>query len=491
MSLRTLLRLGLDEGICPLCGGGATYRVWDEIEPQELAPKLHGNVEWKKAHGVTSPIDLGPGQRMPGFSKDRPKTPAPQSHVRCETCDSLLPPSFYAKSTHTFSLTVTGYPSSGKSTWLKYAFEHSSFGVFAEAGKVGIEKYPYAEPFQVEGSNSRTNIPFLLSGREVELAYGRERRKVLVRILDVMGERFHQDREAAIPRSTRDILRRHLVQGRRGALLVLDQLKGTGAPAVSLDDVAAAALLGKIGQAFADVHQAVASELDRQNRTGSSLWSGVVWTHLDKATWNDEGSVWLSTALKGGAPPSLVALGALSLPGDDDYQVWQAAARSLTPIDIWKVASAVWRQAFRNRDDYEERRAAFAAGDDPHPGLLPWEEVAAAPASKAALEALVALLFRVQVAYRYLVPPGVPLLDFSQGDGVPFIDGTRVLAQGLYVLWDQLRSGIVSQMVVNGTISEVLPVGFVGRAPGAMSGGHPVWGDLILRQAIAGSGALQ
>jgi hypothetical protein len=488
MNLLALLRS--DDGKCPLCGGGATYHVWDEIEPQELARKLHENAEWKKAHGVAGPIDLGPGQRMPGFDKNRPKTPAPQSHVRCATCASLLPPSFYVKSTHTFSLTVTGFPSSGKSTWLKHAFEHSSFGVFAEAGRIGIEKYPYAEPFQVEGSNSRTNIPFLLSGREVELVDGRERRKVLVRILDVMGERFHQDREAAVPRSTRDILQRHLLQGRRGALLALDPLKGAGASSVPPADAAATALLGKIGQAFADVHRAVASELDHQNRTGSSLWSGVVWTHLDKATWNDEGPVWLSAALKGGPPPSLGTLGAMTLPSDDDHQIWQAATHSLTPIDIWRVASAVWRQAFRNPSDYEERRAA--AGSGPRgPGLLPWEEVAAAPASKAALEALIALLFRVQVAYRYLVPPGVPLLDFSHGDGLPYIDGTRVLAQGLYVLWDQLRSGIVGQMVVNGTISEVLPVGFVGRAPGATSGGHPVWGDLILAQAIEGSGALQ
>lgn len=457
--------------------------MWDEIEPQELARKLHENAEWKKAHGVAGPIDLGPGQRMPGFSKDRPKTPASQSHVRCATCGSLLPPSFYVKSTHTFSLTVTGFPSSGKSTWLKHAFEHSSFGVFAEAGKIGIEKYPYAEPFQVEGSNSRTNIPFLLSGREVELAYDRDRRKVLVRILDVMGELFHQGQEAAVPRSTRDILRRHLLQGRRGALLALDPLKGAA-------DAALTALLGKIGQAFADVHQAVASELDHQNRTGSSLWSGVVWTHLDTATWNNESPAWLSLALKGSASPSLETLGAMTLPSDDDHQVWQAAAHSLKPIDIWSVASAVWRQAFRNPSDYEARRAAV--GSDPHrPGLLPWEKVAEAPASKATLEALIALLFRMQIAYRYLVPPGVPLLEFSHGDGLPYIDGTRVLAQGLYVLWDQLRSGIVGQMVINGTISEVLPVGFVGRAPGATSGGHPVWGDLILAQAIEGSGALQ
>jgi hypothetical protein len=477
------------DGICPLCDGRGTYRVWDEIEPSELALQLSKDPAWKKAHGVANVFSLETGAPMPGLSR-KPKSDPPPPHHRCAYCNSLLPPSFHERSSHTFSLTVTGYPESGKSTWLKEAFQHSRFGVFAATGEVNVETYPYAEPFQVEGANARTNIPFLLSGREVELVLNGKSRTVLVRILDVMGERFYDQGQPAVPRHTRDVLSRHLRQGGRGALLVLDRLRGATSSQLAPE---AAGRVGSIGKAFGDVYQAVAGELNRRNRVDTSLWSGVVWTRLDEAVWSDEAAAWIANAMPTVDASPLLALAAQPLPrAEEDRGQWLALVANLEPALVWRLASAVWRQTFRQEDRYETYRSdAIDEGCPEDCRFLPWSDVAFVPLDRTVLEALIALLFRLQVAYGYLVPEASSLTAFSfEPEGYAFIDGTRYLARALYVLWDRARNGVVCDMVANNTIQEVLPVGFVGREPGAREGGLPVWGDLILRQAIHGSRVL-
>jgi len=449
---------------CPLCGGRSTYSVAGLIDYAQLKEELRSKKEWLEAHDLPTGIPQFDSKhaeriRMPGFTKTDQEE---DSHQRCTTCHSLLPPEFLNAGSggRGFAVTVAGFAGTGKTTWLlnmlNPAFD-DSYEIVRRSRWLQTRSYEYAEPATLavlrDGARERTIIPYFLFGTTIQY----DTSLILVRTLDVMGEMF-QDPHLS---KTKTLITRHLSMGSNnsGALLILN--KFTSRLSSPPPEETQPQELKNIAHVFEKISLA------------PSVWRGVVWTHLDKAQWNQAGGAWLEQNLPSHAD-ALLKLATAEATSPD----------GLTPlldrIDsdlVWSLAGAVMRFAQIGRQSYEYHAKKRKKGVFP-----PFSDTTGTPVTKDVQESLVFLLLRLQMAYSLKAAKHeTGKYEYLNQGGSAIYSGILGLARALYVLWDSL-SGDLHQLIKEDPRFAVLPCGLVN--------GCSIWSDLILIQALGGSGVV-
>lgn len=455
---------------CPLCGGRSTYSVAGLIDYTQLMDELKKRESWLKAHELppTGIPQFTPAHanliRMPGFTPPAKTELEENKHRRCATCHSLLPPEFRnaGVGNRGFAITVAGFPGTGKTTWLLNMLNSTfddSYEIVRRSRWLQTRSYEYAEPATLtvlrDGARERTNIPFFLFGTTIQY----ETSLILVRTLDVMGEMF----EGVHIVKTKSMISRHLsIGGNSGALLILDKFTSrasfprTSQPSQQLENIA---------RVYEDISIA------------PSIWRGVVWTHLDQAEWSEAGEAWLRQNLLSDQTDALLQL--------VDSMRAEAASpvsliRKLDVMDadlVWSLTGAVMSFANTGRQAYEHYAKKKKGSRLPS-----FSDITVTEVTEDVQESLIFLLLRLQMAYslkaaRYETGK----YEYLGQEGSAIFSGILGLARALYVLWDS-ASGNLHQLIREDPRFEVLPCGLVE--------GRSIWSDLILIQALEGSGVI-
>ena len=360
MSLLRAFRQFFGAVACPLCGGKKTYTVRGGVDYSTLVEELVGLPKWMEVHGLTTAIPLPPD--VPGIADQLRAMQHPpvtsrdtggdgNEHTRCARCNSLLPPEFCGDVTvsRDFAITVAGLVGHGKTSWLLAILSAADgdFEIVRRTEQLRTKRYPYAEPYTVEmlETGFRSAMYYQLFVTTLEF----DREITFIRTLDIKGEMF----EGGHSTRTEDTILRHLEAGEgEGWLLVIDQFGG--AQAARTDSLK----LRNIGRSYEEIRVKMAM------RGGTErIRKAVVWTFLDQARWNDEGAAWLRDNVPNAAE-ELIAIGATAAEPVTALGRHLATADNLAALDEWILA------LIRNP-----------------------------PFDVAAHDALVALMFRLQVLY--------------------------------------------------------------------------------------------
>jgi hypothetical protein len=490
-SITSMLRFLPSRRLCPLCGGSKAYRVWNKITYAELRAALNNKQEWLAARGVIAdqvpnlPTKLAAKETttlLPGLEEKNPRGRAydDEEHRRCRECHSLLPPQFWRPelASQAFSLAVLGYGEVGKTTWLTSMLTppaNEMFEVVRKSDSLLTHSYDYAEPYTIgllrEMRGARTLMAWTLLGTTIKRG---DRERILVRTLDMRGEHLR-----GFETEARGIINRHLtMRGNHAALLVVDRYAGPTLDRTDSDALDPTVLIGRVFQ-------------DLKFPWPDWVWSGVVWTYLDKAAWTEETAAWLRQHVPD-VCDALIDLGSTNpVLGADLYKEWRSVVRHINETMVQRLFTAInITTGFsnptseirlpRHRRTLIERlmnmrrrptidRTKVDVSDDP-------------PPSGKSLEGLIALLFRLQIAYSLQAGAYKGGKDaYYRESGERFCAFIMDLARELYVLWDRPR-GAMGQLIRTNAISKVFPCGMVGGENGVS-----VWSDLILLEVLAGT----
>jgi hypothetical protein len=407
--------------------------------------------------------------RLPGWDKDRKKgSDRDTVHCRCKQCHSLLPPQFWRNdgSSSDFALAVIGYAEVGKTTWLTHMFTPPSdtrFEMIRDSENLVAFSYDYAEPYTIEllslMRGARTSIPWTLLGTTVK----RDRQRVVIRTLDIRGEHLlSADAEA------RAVITRHLTMKHRrsAALLVVDRFEPHTQTPTRLP----------ISQVYHNL----------QGRLPDPAWSGVVWTYLDVAQWTQEAADWLGIHVPAHALRLIELAGLDPVLGQDLYPRWQPVLDGIDATVLMALVNAVsLTSGYRDFVTQDDSGKWYRFGRKPQtqqPAPAGPRVAPGAPTGPT-LDGLIALLFRLQIAYSLKA-------GLFQGDkdvyflkeGFPYCNGISDLARELYCLWSRPR-GALADMVRRNAGFKVFPCGMVGGKDGVS-----VWSDAILLEAMGGAG---
>jgi hypothetical protein len=457
---------------CPLCGGSDSYRVWDIVSYDAFSKAPPA--EWLHVRRPMSVVPALPSHiaprafttELPGLAKDKPKhANEDRTHRRCTTCHSLLPPQFWRTvdvTSTNFALAVIGYAAVGKTTWLTEMFtppQNNTFEMIRPSRNLGAKSYDYAEPYTLEllrdMRGARTVIPWTLLGTTV--SYNEQR--VMIRTLDIRGEHLLTSDPAS-----REIITRHLTLRKgRSALLVVDRFEPHTVTPAQLP----------IGQVF-------------QNLTTDvpGVWSGVAWTYLDTAQWNADAENWLKKHLPNDYGPLSALANLQPQTGVDLYPAWQPVFEKVTNSVVRALLQAVTDtsqlKGFLTGPAPKPARSWFGKSSQPpaDPMAVPNVFPAGAPTGPS-LDGLIALLFRLQIAYSLkagLFPRGKDEF-FREMQGYVYCSAISDLARKLYCIWDRSRGALGALLNASPDI-RVFPCGMVHGASEVS-----VWSDSILLEA--------
>ncbi len=353
-----------------------------------------------------------------------------------------------------FSITVAGFGGTGKTTWLLNMLNparNDHFEIIRRSQMLRTLSYEYAEPGTLAAlrGGARTVIPYFLFGTTIRFSSN----LIFVKTLDIMGEKFLDDH---VP-ETKTLIARHLSGGsENGALLILDKFSPRAPSVVAKRPV------GSIAQVYEEISP------------NASVWRGVVWTHLDQAQWGEAGEAWLKENLPDQSAAALVQLAASLQP--DAAFLSDEIRTQLDQIDsklIWSLAGLVMRSANMRHETYD----LFVKK---HKDMPRFEDIPIVSVDSA-LEALIFLLLRLQMAYSLKAARhDTGKYEYlEKGGGQPIYAGILGLARALYVLWD---SGNLAILIKEDPHFEILPCGLIGDCS--------VWSDLILLRAMHGSGVI-
>jgi hypothetical protein len=484
-------RGGSAEPVCSLCGGAETYRVWDMLTYEALAQALTSKPEW---FAVRDPIDSVPDlpaalagraktTQLPGFASKQPPTASRNAleHRRCSQCHSLLPPQFWRlddEASKGFALAVIGYAEVGKTTWLNGLLtepKNEKFDVIRKSRDFITDSYDYAEPFTIDLLRDMRGLPkgtrtltATLLGTTVKWG----KRRVTVRTLDIRGEHLDQFEIA-----TRNGITRHLtLRGEAAALLLVDRFE-------THDKTPAQLPIGELYQ--------------KLRMAAPSFWSGVVWTYLDTAKWSSEAAAWLQKGIGTESAPLIALAEKDPKIGVDLNLEWGtcigAIDEQLTSALLQAISASSSITNYLNQSERSPAsrgggwfaRLRGAIGDSPStsekkPSFTP------GPPTAEVLDGLVALLFRLQIAYSLRAGDwGTGKAMFHENGGAAICRNIAEIARLLYILWDN-RRGAMKNLLLEDRDFRVFPCGLVGG-----DGGVSVWSDLILLEAIRGTGVAE
>lgn len=428
------------KGRCPICGGETFVPVAvGRADTWNQQVQAHG--EWKHYRGLPEGAQVAfsePRLEWDQPTFDRATNSAPQNHMRCARCASLVPPQFLADPKSRVLLVTTGMPQAGKTTWLKCLFNPSSKRhLIAEPTRqIGRRPYAYIEPYTIANPDPRTAIPILLHGMTLTF----QRHQVEMAGIDIKGEVFHQHQ------ATPDKYMR--------VLHVLDNVRNMSFSelflmfVVPFDPTLRHEHIGRL-----------ASHLT--NRPGERrTWQGVIWTHLDNAELRDGNR--LLEFLAHSEPAWRLAHHAI-------------LGEELIDRDLLPALSDLERIVKSTRD---------------------WQE------KLDVLESLTWLLYRLMIGYAALADryPGGKVefyFVYKGGAGSLVVRQCMRFAAALFAAWDGAGRGDFSAMIheamAPGAESPfpVLPCGLeflpgAARDPDARDGeeGMPVWGDLLLLEIL-------
>jgi hypothetical protein len=443
MSLLSAFRRVFSGFVCPLCGGKKTYEVRGGVNYFELEEELVQRKKWMEVHGLTTAIPRPPDipgieerlramQHPPVKSRDGVGSDG-EVHHRCSTCDTLLPPQFNAdvSVSRDFAITVAGLVGHGKTSWLLAILSTADGGEFEIVRltpRLMTKRYPYAEPYTVDilETGFRSAMYYQLFG--TTLVFDRE--LTFIRTLDIKGEMF----EGTYATRTEDTITRHLESGEgEGWLLVIDQFGRVQAAQARTDTQK----IKNIGRAYEEIRATMAS------RGGTErIRHAVVWTFLDQAQWSDAGAQWLRDNVKNFAD-DLIAIGSTQLTPVDGVARHVSFVDNLAALDEWIMAL-----------------------------------INNAPFDVAAHDALVALMFRLQILYtvraRRARSSEGPITKFSYYEqaGYRFVNRIQGIAKLLYGA--DSRSAVPD--FAKGDECTVFPCGRLE--------GKSVWSDQILLHAV-------
>ncbi|MEO8380739.1 MAG: hypothetical protein ABI779_13835 [Acidobacteriota bacterium] len=441
MSLKKWFGSGATEIHCPLCGSAESRPTGGFTRYSQLRQALAGVPEWLEAHASGAGIPDIPAEvrqlvgdpEMPALDEG-----ADPEHRRCAKCKTLLPPQFWRGGpASSLAMTVAGTAGHGKTTWLMSVLtppRRSRYSIIGFNEHHSVQPYNYVEPYTIDmlDREFRTAIPFLLMGCTISYAD----MLIDVRTLDVKGETFQTD----LPEVSRRV-ERHLTARRGGgAMLIVERFTANEA------DRAAT-----IAQTYLRLSHGIRT---RQKR-GDVLWKAVVWTFLDQAQWRPEGETWLRGAVREVAPFLRLAadIPRYDTPGLEELY-----------------------DQLRADDDLALRQLLVGVRD--------------ASLDAPAIEALAALLFRLQLLYSaYVARRRVNRLEyFYAGDGRQYVRICQELAKQLYLQWDAPIGG-VGTMLTGGNADEDWQVIPCGRMADTTGPPESVWNDQIVIEAVARVGA--
>jgi hypothetical protein len=424
---------------CPLCGATESRPTNGFVSFDTLRAQLAKEDAWMSSHNSAGVPDLPAEVRTEVGTPSLPSVEeGPDGeHRRCAKCKSLLPPQFWQSGVaQPLAMTVTGNAGHGKTTWLLSLMAppvSSRYAIIGFNERHLVQSYDYAEPYTLEvlDANFRSVVPFVLMGCTIHHTDG----LVDVRTLDIMGEMF-----ARKPEDVAQRVERHLA-GRRGGggLLVVERF--------SKDPKA------RTQQTIAKTYLRLATRIREKLHGRSTLWRGIVWTWLDEAKWTPAGEQWLRQNVK-------------------------TAADTLI-----KIGSSAPANASTLLDDYDRIRDA---NDKCLVELLrAVHSKVAAPTD--AVEALIALLFRLQILYAaYVGDRRLNRLEYFYGGvGQRFVTICQELAKQLYIRWDTTSAGGLSAILTGGTADDDWKVLPCARLTLPQMKPESVWSDQIVIEAIA------
>jgi len=419
---------------CPICGGEAFHPVAiGRADTWNQQIQAHG--EWKRYRGLPEGAAVAfsePRLEWDQPTFDRATNGAPEKHMRCARCASLVPPQFLAEPKSRVLLITTGMPQAGKTTWLKCLFNPASKRhLIAEPTRqIGRRPYDYIEPYTIANPDPRTAIPILLHGMTLTF----QRHQVEVAGIDIKGEVFHQHQ--ATPDKYMRVL--HVLENVRAMSFAELFLMFV----VPFDPTLRHEHIGRL-----------ASHLT--HRPGERrTWQGVIWTHLDNARLRD--------------PARLLEFLAHS------EAAWRLAHRAIGGEELFDrdliPALTELERIVKNSRGWEERLDV--------------------------LESLTWLLYRLMLGYASLADryPGGKVefyFVYKGGAGSLAVRQCMRFAAALFAAWDGAGRGDFSAMIheamAPGADSPfpVLPCGleFLGQAADGEEG-MPVWGDLLLLEIL-------
>lgn len=402
------------EGPCPLCNGSEYYVVSGMLRYSQLVAKINKIDSWAKAHliepGMLPDISaalktqIGDPQ-LPDMEPDPDaQIGSDDRHVRCAKCHSLMPPQFWRKGpARRLALTVAGAPKHGKTTWLLAVLKppfRSRYSIIGFTDKLVPRHYNFGEPYAVSMLERgldvlyRSAVPLVLMGTTVR--HGSE--DVDIRTLDIMGEMFrNEDYHQTVAQS----IRQHVTSRRGGgALLVVQRFSKEASERLAATQITAS---------YRDIYLAL-----NDRRKTTILWKGVVWSFLDEAQWSDATAAWL---------------GQFTAHAD----LFRAIGSSLPTFNGPDTPFAAYR-AIRDQ------------GCEPLRSLVEVVQVErnATDLSSEVLEGLIALLFRLQVAYSLDAARHARdrYADYYRDGGFFYVDLCQKLARALYIRWDAELGGM-------------------------------------------------